>query len=286
MAEPALRLPWRDGGEYSEASETRRRVQAGTVGDGAGNSQDMGSLSATEPSAADLAGVLARVAANPGQTRHLHEILGGYCHQYRNLLNSLKMTLYLARRGVDASVDDAWPGLERRYLLVEWFVDRLQQLCRPLSLNRVRLPLILLIEDRRSSWTETLARRGRRLLLEPPAEDAVGSFDPLWLGQGLDDLVDWRASAGRPGTDLRIRWSFDGGGSNVVIDEPERTGPPTPTRTGTYRELDDAAAGLSALTIPFLTRVMTLHRGTLIAHGPEPWRLCLRWPIDIDAEST
>src|SRR4051812_10760623 len=46
-----------------------------------------------------LTSSLCRIAADPAQVGTLYEILGGYCHQCRNTLNSLKLSLYLARRG-------------------------------------------------------------------------------------------------------------------------------------------------------------------------------------------
>src|SRR6478735_1221713 len=92
-------------------------------------------------SGTDLSGRLLRIAADPERTEHLHRVLGWYCHESRNFLNSLKMSLYLARRMGDGPAAALWAEVEATYTELERFVDRLHQLCRPSPITPVRLPL-------------------------------------------------------------------------------------------------------------------------------------------------
>jgi hypothetical protein len=244
-----------------------------------------------------LADALRRVASDPGQTAQLYDLLRDYCHQCRNVLNSLKMSLYLARRfndGADQGPDGLGPS-QVRYDALEWLVDRLHQLCRPAELNPVRLPLDLLIEGQRGAWSKVLAARGRGLVVGKlgGSESAVGPFDPMRLEQALNDLVAWRAIAGPPGSDLRLRHGAVDGAFRLDWDEP--AGQADPGRRGDERsppvplndELDPdalASAAYAALTAPILTRLMTLHHGSLVTTdvGADAgrWGMSLRWPLD------
>ena len=47
-----------------------------------------------------LTPLLCRIVSDPAQLESLHEVLGGFCHQSRNLLNSLKLSIYLATKFV------------------------------------------------------------------------------------------------------------------------------------------------------------------------------------------
>ncbi len=236
----------------------------------------MESSAVVECSSGTLAGSLTRVAASPAQTQHLHDILGDYCHQFRNVLNCLKMSLYLARMSADPQGQGVWLDLESRYLHVEQFIDRLQLICRPIPPSFVKLPLSLLFDDREASWSETLASHEKRLILVPPAEPIVGSYDPIRLAPALDALVAWRSHAGDPETDLRVRWDVENEWFQIRCDEPVRT----------PRELDSAPLGdddtdaFESLTVPLLARIATLHGGSLEVARSDPWRLELRWPID------
>jgi hypothetical protein len=236
----------------------------------------MGLMTDEDSPTEQLAGALARVAADPDLTRHLHEVLGAYCHRCRNHLNSLKISLYLARRVGGSGGQNVWRDLEPRYELVERFVDRLQLICRPMPLSLVRLPLSLLIDDRRGAWSEQLQGQGRRLIVSPPEGPEVGDFDPMRLGQGLDGLVSWRSRAGDPGSDLRVSWTADRGTFHVVWDEPPGPGPDP----GFGPPDGSAADSTDALALPLLTRLMTLHGGALLQARRSRWRLDLRWPID------
>src|SRR5437660_1654591 len=126
--------------------------------------ESRGGSPARRPGATELiwTDVLVRMAQDPAQVAWLHGIIGPYCHQSRNLLNGLKIGLYIARRKDDDPVTGVcprhgshWDELDRAYRAVEERLDRLQSLCRPLELAPVRLPLSLLMEERRGRWIDT-----------------------------------------------------------------------------------------------------------------------------------
>ena len=227
-----------------------------------------------------LAASLARIAADPAQTKQLHETLGSFCHQVRNHLNSLQMGLYLARRGQDGGAEPDFSLTERTCREVEQFVDRLQQVFRPLPIHPARLPLGLLIDDRAKHWPEVLAAVGRRLVVERPTGNPEGEFDPLRLAAALDDLVAWRAWAGDPATDLKVGWGEQGGRLRITWDEPpcagDRPASPPPAKPASAGSCREACA---PLIVPLLARLMTLHGGALDLPEDGPWRLTLSWPI-------
>jgi hypothetical protein len=194
----------------------------------------------------------------------------------------MKMSFYLVSRYDPAGTFVDWSDLEWRYLGVERFFDRLGLLCRPFPLNPVRLPLTLLFEERRPGWTAAVAARGRHLVYEIPQTPPIGDFDPARLGQGLDDLVAWRARTGRRGTDLRVAWRVEGDSFRVDWDEPQ-----DPDFRATDESKGQGAADsrgadtLNCLALPFITRVTSLHGGTVILATQPVWRLSMTWPVDV-----
>jgi hypothetical protein len=250
----------------------------------------MGRRSPAESSAVELSRALARVAGDPRLTRHLHGAFGGFCHEFRNLLNSLRLSLYLARKTAGDASADVFSRVDRRYAVVERFIDRFHQVCRPMPLALVRVPLATLFDDRHAAWSDVLRRRGRRLVLSPPRDAKPAAFDAMRLASGLDDLVAWRALVGDPSTDLRVTWSTNV--QNVITwDEPPAHRPasrvdadaddPSWTDAGAT---DDGPQVLEALTVPVLSRVISSHGGALEHGTSRPWRLTLRWPLDATPE--
>ncbi len=225
---------------------------------------------------------LTRIASDAALGRALHEIIGGYCHQSRNLLNTLNISLYLAQR--ESSGDTAVLGrVEPLYKEVEQFYDRLQAICRPLPHEPVTLPLGLLFQSREETWSDNLAVRGRRLALLAPIEQAVGAFDPTRLQIAFDDLVAWRAEIGPPATVLRIGWKADGGWFRVVCEEipdPHAEGQGIASPSGNCEKGPDRFPRiLVTLTMPLMARAMTVHGGRLDERSQHPWRLELCWPL-------
>ncbi len=138
-----------------------------------------------------------RVGCRLAFGRALHEIIGGYCHQSRNLLNTLNISLYLAQP-CESSGDTAVLGrVEPLYKEVEQFFDRLQAVCRPLPHEPVKRSrsACSFRAAKRPGRTTPLAVRGRRLRCGSwlRSEQAVGAFDPTRLQIAFDDLVAWGA---------------------------------------------------------------------------------------------
>ena len=237
------------------------------------------SLHESEPTGDSLPLLLRRIASDPRRTSHLHGVLGWYCHESRNFLNSLKMSIYLAKRTGGGSGAVAWAGVESSYDELEQSIDRLHRLCRPTSLSLVRAPLDLLFEERREAWSQVLSACGRRLELDAPPGPVVGSFDPSLLGLALDDLVAWRAQVGEPGSALRVRWSAEPASAEfeVVWSEPAVVG--RPARDAVRSAAGDGVAQ-PVFCIPLLTRIVTLHGGTVETSEREGWQLRMRWPRD------
>lgn len=130
-----------------------------------------------------LGDLLLLVARDSGLRLEVYEHLREYCHQCRNRLNSLKLSLYLAMRQSSLPTSDPWAEIEQHYRDLESRVEQVQFLCRPLVLTRTTLGLDLLIADRREKWTRQMAEQGRGLELIPPKDRAVASFDVDTLGR-------------------------------------------------------------------------------------------------------
>jgi hypothetical protein len=203
----------------------------------------------------------------------LHTVLGPFCHRSRNLLNSLKISLYLAHRkeASPGGSEDLWADVEQRYRAVEEFFDRLQMLWRPLPQALVRIALSLLLEDRRDGWVAQFRARDRVLRLSACGKDDVGDYDPNSLGVALDAFVGWRACAGDADRDARLRWGTREGRFEIEWDEPR-----APTRAAA-----NAVSSLSrteSLALPLLGRVIVAHGGVMELVEPSGRHLRLSWP--------
>lgn len=219
-----------------------------------------------------LASSLARMVADPEDSESLHRILGIYCHQSRNLLHTMKLSLFLAQRCSPPAETDTWGRLEKEYLAVEHFFDRLQLVCRPMAVNPVRMPLSLLIEDRLADWTSRLAERGQRLEVIAPDEPAVGEYDPARMAQGLDAFIAWRGDASGGGGLTLLRWGVDAGHFHLDWDEPDAEDRDAP---------DERLQLPEGLALPLLARVITAHAGTLEVTVQDGLHLRLRWPLHV-----
>ena len=221
----------------------------------------------------DLASRLLRVATDPEKARQLHELLGGFCHQCRNTLNGLKMGFYLVKRGGGTDVPAPWADLEAQYLSLERLVERLQLICRPMPVTVVRLPLGLLLDERKSCWTEALAARDRRLEFVAPDDPAVGDFDPSRLGQALDAFAAWRARAGGSGV-VRVVWHTLDEHFHLQWEEP-----------GAPESLalipGSSADRTDPLALPLLAKVISAHSGTMEVATDNGLVVRLRWPLNV-----
>ena len=83
---------------------------------------------------------------------NLGDMLSCFNHRCRNSLNGIKMSLYLFKRELGASMPGTLGELERSYYQLEVFFDRLQMVYRPLSLTLVRSPLGRFFNEQLPSW--------------------------------------------------------------------------------------------------------------------------------------
>jgi hypothetical protein len=221
----------------------------------------------------DLAETLSRIVADPARVETLHEVLGPFCHRSRNILNTLKISLYLAHRkeAQTGGSERLWEEVEERYRVVEEFYDRLQMLWRPLHLALVRLPLSLLLEDRRSAWAARFAQSERVLRMSAAGNDSAGDYDPNCLGLALDAFVAWRAVAGEPGGEGQLCWWTEQGRFELHWEEP-------PAHVQGPSSGAAAAARAAPLALPILGRVIAAHGGVMEQVVPGGRHVRLAWP--------
>jgi hypothetical protein len=222
----------------------------------------------------DLSLPLLRVATDPALRQAVYDHLGDYCHQCRNWLNSMKLSLYLARRNPSGVALDRWEAIEEHYAGLERLVERMQLLCRPMTLTRVQLGLDLLVAEHGAAWTRTLAEQGRELVFDPPSRRTVASFDPGVLGEALDGLVSWRGSEPSAGPSSRLGWSVEAGRAVVFWHEEPAGKPASEPRTRACLEA-------SAWTLPLVARVVQAHGGEYRLETDSGWRLELTWPSSV-----
>ncbi len=210
-------------------------------------------------------------ATDPARRARLHEILSSYCHECRNDLNSLKLSLYLAGRSGTADDLEPWSELERLYCDVERQFDFLQQIYRPMPLIPVTLPIGLLLDEAIPAWKRALEDRGLTLQVVAPASSPICSFDPTRLKPALDAFVKWRSEVAHPGRLVTLNYGEED--ECVRVDWIE-TDPCC--RSSSCRVLDGMAVGLS---LPLLARVLAAHGGTLACTSTDGFHLRLRWPV-------
>lgn len=221
-----------------------------------------------------LADALLGIAGSCAKTADLYAVFGEYCHVLRNRLNCLKLSLYLARRAAEGDPNEPWTELEQQYLVLESFIERFQTICRPMRLTPIRVALGMLIEERAAAWTARFEPRRVRLDLRPPRKPAVGVFDPLRLGQGLDTLAAWRADAAAPDSTVQLAWWATD--RRIALDWHE----PKATKT----IVDDAARRRPpTLALPLLARIVASHGGTCGMSHDDGLRVSLSWPLDATA---
>jgi hypothetical protein len=212
---------------------------------------------------------LLQVARDPDLRQSVYEHLREYCHQCRNRLNSLKLSIYLAMKQSPTPTDDRWVEIDRHYQDLEKRVEQIQFLCRPIALCQVTLGLDLLVEDRRVVWEALMAEQGRELELVPPAERAVASFDVESLGKALDALVAWRAADRSAAGLARLRWWVDAGTAHLAWEESAEIGRPPGLPAS-----DEAPPW----TLPILARIVEAHGGDYKIQHERGWRLEFAWP--------
>ncbi len=214
---------------------------------------------------AGLVAQMMEIARDPSLRAAVYDRIGEYFHQCRNRLNSLKLSLYLVKRQADGELSDAWSCLDRHYGELEQKVDTVQRLCRPMTLSRVRIGLELLIDDRRSAWTEVWTARHGTLRFVGPPGPVVARLDVDRLGHALDAFVAWRAEQGGEALDVTLRWWSESGDVRLSWEESPGAADPDPAEDSRW-------------SLPWLIRVIAEHGGETEVRDGEGWRLALRWP--------
>jgi hypothetical protein len=212
---------------------------------------------------------LLRIARDPDLRLRVYDHLREYCHQCRNRLNSLKLSIYLAIRQSSSPTADPWVEIERHYKELETRVEQVQLLCRPIALSRVTLGLDLLINDRRETWTRLMTIQGRALEVVPPSDRAIASFDVDRLGRALDAVVAWRASEASAARTASLHWRVEAGVAQVTWEEPLEAARP---------EEVPVAEEPPNWTLPLLARVALAHGGDYQIETDRGWRLEVAWP--------
>ncbi len=220
----------------------------------------------------DLTAQLMMLARDPEIRQTVHDQIGEYCHQGRNLLNSLKLGLYLANRQAAGRNPNIWNDLNGHYTNLERMFERFQLMCRPMNLSKVRIDLELLIGDRLDHWSRLMANAGGRLDCSLAKGPAVAAFDPARLGSAFDGLVGWRATGDAVGSVARLGWGVEDGHAYLSWDEAVRSPSSNLSSSGPTH--------LDAWPLPILARVIHAHGGDLRIATGEGWRLHLSWPAD------
>lgn len=212
-----------------------------------------------------IADELLMIAHDPGLRQSVYQELGEYCHTCRNRLNSLKLSIFLAMRLSNDVNSDRWSFIERQYLELERSVDRVQALCRPMTLSMVSIAFDLLIEERADEWADEMAVGGCLLECVPPPTRAVAAFDVERMGQVLDAIVQWRAGGVARGRTARLQWWVEAGTAHVAWSE-EGTSPDGPAPEG------------AKWVMPLVARVILTHHGEYRVAENQGWRLEFSWP--------
>lgn len=203
------------------------------------------------PGMNELASSLARLVSDSTQVDALYRSLGDQCHDWRNLLNALKLSLHLARRTAGEPERAFWTEVDERYQRLEAFVEDLQLICRPIALVTIRLPFSAFLLDRMPDWSRLLAEGG--CWLETP--DGLGAghveLDLMRMTRAIDSFVAWRAEViGTPGA---VRLGVCADADSLRFDWVEQA-PPNPILEASQE---------TRLALPLLIRVVSLHGGEL-----------------------
>jgi hypothetical protein len=236
---------------------------------------------AQEPSAEDaLRGSLLQLVRTESQIGLLHNELSGFSHRCRNVLNALKMSLFLVKRESQRPLPPWWAEVEGEYLAIETLFDQLQAIYRPLALTPVHASFGSLVRDRRCFWLEWFDAAGRLLEIAPPEHEIPGELDPMCLAAGLDAFVRWRASTTGAEQGARLAWSTSDGKLEVVwLEARQKCGRFDAPRPACGAGQEATPGTIASLALPLLARVITAHQGTLERSASREFKVMMRWPL-------
>lgn len=216
-----------------------------------------------------VAGTLLRMIDNPGRLDGLQWQLDRYCHRLRNRLNSLKLSLYLARR-LDQAAPVAWEDADANYRRMEVLIEHLQAVVTPLRLAPIEIDLLAWLAEAMPCWRRALEAGGLSMAGEGPDGPLPVRFDTTRFSQAIAPLIEAWARPGAEGSTVRLRWGADG---ECCALEFAADGPVGPRLVG-------ALGAADGLALPRLARVLQAHGGRLdIRDGRAP-SLRLRWPAE------
>jgi len=224
---------------------------------------------------------LLRVLDDVDNVDWLREILSGFSHRCRNSLNGMKLGFYLCKRESPGALPSVWHELEQTYELIERTLDRLQLIYRPLNLTMVESKLGSMIAEHEASWKACFAAHGKELVVNRPLSERLGRFDPMYLGQGLDAFVAWRAEATPVKSRVKLGWCAraDRLGihwneeSSDLLDARDASNAPEVEDPQTFfqRQAD-------SLALPLLVRIVRAHDGRMFHAHDSNRSLRIEWP--------
>lgn len=213
-----------------------------------------------------------------GRLDSLQQSLRGFNHRFRNLLNSLRMSFYLAKRSGFQADSGRWGEIDQAYREVEEFQTRLQTIYQAMPLTLIDGRFGALAAERESTWADWFRQNGNELVLNAPDPEMEGRFDPMYLGTALDGFIAWRAAAIPRGGRATLRWTTNGDG--FAIDWSERATASTIEPSGRARPpAETLPVTTASLSLPFLARVAVEHGGGLSWTREPDVEARIRWPL-------
>ncbi|WP_169976980.1 sensor histidine kinase [Tautonia rosea] len=212
-----------------------------------------------------LAGALLRCVEEPERIPIIQVLLDRYSHRLRNRLNSMKLSLYLARRLSGNPSGPEWVRADSAYRSMEAMIEQVQLFCNPLQPSPAEGDLNHWIEQRVPDWHRLLAERSLRLETSGPGATLPSRFDWNRLAQGLDALISFWSSQGPPEGTIRLSWQRLPGQFHIRFE----------SESSLIRTQGDA----ENLALPVLARVLRAHQGRLDI-APDASAIELTWPAD------
>ncbi len=205
---------------------------------------------------------LQQIAADPDRVAALHGLVGEFCHLLRNRLNSLQVSMYLARHEKPDLEPRVWEELNHHYREAEGVVELFQTVVRPMSLSRISIEPDIILHEFAARWTARFLERGVILATDLPPANGPSWVDPSKIAQGLDALAAWRVNRVEAGSRITIGAWVGKGRSRIEWSEP----------TIPSREVE------GELPLAALAKITSAHGGLMTRDVTDGWRIVLEWP--------